>query len=196
MELSLKKARKLETKIAAFVAANSSFETSFSARVNDTKENIERLAIEERTKFFSQVKNVDDLNSIRYEIRQLISDANASGEEKSIDNLLNQKVQLESKMARLNSMLRFEKFDVLSMEDKLNSNKKILESGVDRYGSLRTEFDVNFLTAVDEQKFKDDKVLLTKKIEEIEDKLAELNFSKRISLGANAEKLLQDNGLA
>ena len=196
MELTLKKARKLETKIGAFVAQQSSNnETQFSARINDSKENIEKQAIEFRTKFFSNLKNVDDLNSIRYSIRQLISDANATGDEGSIDNLLNEKVQLESKLARLNGLMRFEKFDALLMEDQLNNQKKVMENGQDRYGRSNATFEVNFLTAVDEQKFKDDKVSIAKKIEEIEDKLAELNYSKRISLGANSVKLLQDNGL-
>jgi hypothetical protein len=196
MDLSLKKARKLETKIGAFVAQNSSnVETTFDARVNSTKEEIDKQAVEARTKFFENVKNVEDLNNIRYEIRRLISDANAVGGEKSIDFLLNEKVVLESKLARLNALLRFQKYDPLLMEDQLNSNKKLLESGADRYGRSNVTFDVNFLTSVDEQKFKDDKVLLAKKIEEIEDKLAELNYSKRISLGANSVKLLQDNGL-
>jgi hypothetical protein len=196
MELSLKKARKLETKIGAFVAQNSSDrETTFSARVNSTKEEIDKLAIEARTKFFENIKNVEDLNNIRYDIRRFISDENAKGDEKSIDFLLNEKVVLESKLARINASMRFEKYDPLLMEDQLNNQKKLLESGQDRYGRSNVTFEVNFLTGLDEQKFKDDKVLLAKKIEEIEDKLAELNYSKRISLGANSVKLLQDNGL-
>lgn len=196
MDLSLKKARKLETKIGAFVAKQSSDrDTQFSARINDTKENIEKQAIEARTKFFAELKNVDDLSSVRYKIRQLISDQNALGGDASIDNLLNEKVQLESRLARANSLERFQKFDVLLMEDQLNSQKKILEGGANSYGRSNTTFEVNFLTAVDEQKFKDDKVVISKRIEEIEDKLAELNYSKRISLDANSVKLLSDNNL-
>lgn len=197
MDLSLKKARKLETKIGAFVAQQSSdFEFQFEARINDDVANVEKQAVAARTTFLDSLKNLDNLNGIRYDIRRLISDANASSEAgTSIDNLLNEKVQLESKISRLNSVLRFEKFDRALMEDELNNNKKLLEQGSSRYGRSSSTFDVNFLTGLDEQAFKDEKLKTSKRIEEIEDKLAELNYSKRVSLGANSVKLLQDNGL-
>lgn len=196
MELTLKKARKLETKIGAFVAQQSSdFEFQFSARINDDVSNIEKQAVAARTSFLDSLKNLDNLNGIRYDIRRLIADANSAGENGSIDNLLNEKVQLESKISRLNSVLRFEKFDRDLMEDELNNSKKLLEQGSSRYGRSVATFDVNFLTTIDKQNFKDEKLKTSKRIEEIEDKLAELNHSKRISLGANSVKLLQDNGL-
>jgi hypothetical protein len=196
MEFSLKKARKLETKIGAFIAQSSSdFDFNFEARINDTVDNVEKQAVDARTTFLQNLKNLDDLNGIRYEIRRLISDANSSGGEASIDNLLNEKVQLESKISRLNSVLRFNKFDRNLMEDELNNSKKLLEQGTSRYGRSAATFEVNFLTSIDEQNFKDEKLKTSKRIEEIEDKLAELNYSKRISLGANSMKLLQDNGL-
>ena len=200
MDFSLKKARKLESKIGAFVAHQSSErEYNFEARIAETVENIEKQAIEVRTAFLQSLKNVDDLNSIHYEIRSLIADANFFTKPASIDNLLNEKVQLESKISRLNSVCHLQKFfnrDL--MEDQLKAYKKLLEGGQNQsmYGSRITSvFDVSFLTAIDEQNFKDEKLKTSKRIEEIEDKLAELNYSKRISLGANSVKLLQDNGL-
>ena len=193
MDLSLKKARKLESKIAAYIAQNSNNTIHFLARVNSTIDEIDAQAVEARNKFIENENNLNQLNSVRYTIRRLIAENNASS---GIDSLLNEKVELESKLQRLNRINLYDKYDKVSVEDNLNNQKKMLESSYgNAYRNPNLSFNVAFLGDADEQKLKSDRVTITRRMEELEDKLAELNFSRRISLDANALKLLQDNNL-
>lgn len=193
MDLSLKKARKLESKIAAHIAQNSNNNIQLSVRVNSTIDEIDAQATEARNKFIENEKNLDQLNTVRYSIRRLISETNSSS---GIDSFLNEKVELEAKLQRLNKINLYEKYNKTSVEDNLNNQKKMLETSYgNSYRSPNLSFNVPFLGDADELKLKEDRLAITRRIEEIEDKLAELNFSRRISLDANALKLLQDNNL-
>lgn len=193
MDLSLKKARKLESKIAAFIAQNSNNNIQLSVRVNSTIDEVDAQATEARNKFIENEKNLDQLNTVRYTIRRLISETNSSS---GIDAFLNEKVELEAKLQRLNKINLYEKYNKTSVEDNLNNQKKMLETSyANSYRSPNLSFNVPFLGDADEAKLKADRLAITRRIEEIEDKLAELNFSRRISLDANALKLLQDNNL-
>lgn len=193
MEFSLKKARKLESKIAAFITQNGGLNITLNVRVNFTIDKINALASDARNKFLENEKNLDQLNSVRYAIRRMISDVNSSS---GLDNFLTDKVELESKLQRLNRINIYSKYDKVLIEDELKNQQRMLESSYDNnYRSPNLQFSVPFLSEVDENKFKEDKASIARKIEEIEDKIAELNFSRRISLDANAVKLLQDNNL-
>lgn len=193
MELSLKKARKLESKVAAYIAQNSNSNITVTVRVNSTVSEVEQVAKDARAKFLENETNLDQLNNVRYTIRRMISEVNASS---GLDSLLTEKVELESKLQRLNKINLYQKFDSKNIEDELKNQQKILESSYSNaYRSPNLSFNVPFLGDIDDAEFKKNKLTITRRIEEIEDKLAEINFSRRIGLDANALKLLQDNNL-
>lgn len=188
MEFNLRKSRKLESKIKTHISQLvDNISTKTSIRVNEDLAKIDELANEARTEFFNEFDNLNNLVEARQEIRNLIANTN---HEVGINKLISDKVLLEAKLAKVNIFLGFGTFDKQSVEDSLEYFKKGLENG-ERYA--RTNAQVDFLTKVDEDKFNKDKQQLIKDIENLEDKLAELNYSSLIKLSANTVKLLQDN---
>jgi hypothetical protein len=190
MKFNLRKARKLENKIGAFIGEKQrELDSCVNVRVNEDLNNIDNIVNEARAGFFNEFNNINNLMEARQNIRNLIGEAN---QKESINEFISQKVLAEAKLSKINSILGFETFDKKQTEDSLEYSKKALENG-ERYA--RTTVKVSFLTNIDEDKFKTDKRLLVKQIEELDDKLAKLNYTIEVQLDANTVKLLKDNFL-
>ena len=190
MDLSLKKARKLEAKIATFInQKKTELNTQESIRLSSDITAVTTQVGEFRTTFFDNLKLVNNLITIRQEIRDQISEANFNT---GIDNLISNKVLLENKIAVLNAFVGHDIYDQGEVEDVLALGKKQLEGG-SHY--VRTSTEISFLNQVDKDKIRIDKQSLQKEIEAIEDKLAELNYSSKLRLNSITTKLLQDNNL-
>lgn len=191
MDLNLRKARKLEAKIqVAINQKKSELSTNASIRVNTDPANISTLVDASRLEFFENYKLVNDLTLVRQEIRDLIAKANFNV---GIDDLISNKVLLETKLQLLNSFTNVEIFKQEDLEDTLSLYKKQLEGGSAHYA--RTNASYYFLNQVDKDKFRTDRQNTQKEIEALEDKLAELNYSSKVRLNSTTTKLLQDNGL-
>lgn len=191
MELNLRKARKLEAKIQGFInQKKSELNTIASIRVNVDTSSINTLVDASRQEFFENYKLVNDLILVRQEIRDLIAAANFNT---GIDNLISNKVLLETKLQLLNQFTNIETFKQEDLEDTLALYKKQLEGGSSHYA--RTNANYYFLNQVDKDKFRTDRQNTQKEIEGLEDKLAELNYSSKVRLNSTTTKLLQDNGL-
>lgn len=189
-KLNLRKARKLESKIGAFITEKQrEINTTTSIRVNEDPNNIDNIINEGRQKFFDDFENLNNLVLARQEIRDLIGIANAN---EGINDLIANKVLLETKLSKINHFLGFNTYSKVVVEDSLELAKKGLENG-DRWAN--TNINAPVLTQIDEDKFKTDKQGLIKDIEDLEDKLAKLNYTVEVELSSNTAKLLKDNFL-
>ena len=193
MEVSLKKARKLENKIGSFISqAQDVLLTHTEIRINEDVTNIDTLVNEARKEFFGNFDNINNLVEARQQIRNLIAMANVN---LGINDLIANKVLLESKLNKINNLLGFGIYNKQNTEDELDIHRKSQESGGRGYGRVRVTTGISFLTSIDEDKFKKDKQQLIKDIENCMDKLAELNYSSKVTINSNTVKLLQGNYL-
>ena len=192
MELNLRKARKLESKIGlSIVSKKGELNDSFPIRVNEDETVIEGLTVTARNNFFLSLKEIEDLIEAKQNIRDLIAKANfAIG----IDDAIAQKVLLEAKIGLLNDFTKAEVRDLIAIKDAIALSKKQQE-GERSSMYARTTVNAGFLSRIDKDKIIADRIKAQRDIELLDDKLAELNYSTKIKLDANVLKLLQDNSL-
>lgn len=189
MELNLRKARKLESKIASFTKEKEVvMSTSTQVRVNEDLTKLDDMVNGARSEFLDELNNITNLVYARQEIRDLIAHANMST---GVSKLMSESVLLKRKLELLDS-LHYQTYDKQSTEDKIEYAKKALENG-ERFADITTK--VNFLSDVDRDELEKNKRELKKEIEDKDDKIAELNYSSKVKLSANTVKLLQDNFL-
>jgi primosomal protein N'' len=191
MELNLRKARKLESKIGEQIKSKKSLGTSAQVRVNLDVSKLDDFVIEARNLFHDELSNLNNLIQVKQDIRNLIAQANANV---GINDFISQKLLLEANIALLNSLVGTDVYDRETVNDSIALTKKQQESERSSIYA-RTTLNVSFLSKIDKEKFASDKQKAQKDIESLEDKLAELNYSTKIKLNANSMKLLQDNGL-
>lgn len=192
MELNLRKARKLESKIDSLVKKlNNQVKTSKSVRVNaDIQTEVLPELVEARNEFSQNYENIISLVDAKYSIRQLIGDKN---QESGINSKINEKVKLENRLSIINNVLNsFDYLDQRELEDDSARYKALLENG-DRFS--RSTFEANFLLQKDEDNYKNEKINLNKQVEKIEDELLDLNASTKIKLSKDLVSLLQLNNL-
>lgn len=190
MKFNLRQARKLENKIGAYIGERQrELQTVISVRVNEDPATVDGIVNSARSKFFSEFDNINNLMAARQLIRDLIGAANQN---ESINEFISQKVLAEAKLAKVNGVLGFSTYDKKEVDDTLEFGKKALEDG-SRYG--RTSSTIPFLTKIDEDKFKTDKRNLVNQIEDLDNKLAKLNYNIEVQLDSNTVKLLKDNFL-
>ena len=192
MELSLRKARKLESKIGNLINnLRGELETQKTVRVNaDVQTEILPTLVLARSTFFASFDNIQELVDVRFNIRGLISEAN---ELSGINNKIILKVTLENKIVGYNSLSKgFNVLEEKELEDDSHKYKVQLSNG-DRFS--RSTFDANFLLGKDTVEFKKQQVELGKQIDSLEDELLGLNYSTTIKLTNNLIALLQTNSL-
>lgn len=192
MELNLRKARKLESKIGEQIKSKrSDLGTSAQVRVNLDISKLDDFVVEARNLFHDELTNLNNLIQVKQDIRNLIAQANANI---GINDLISQKLLLEANIALLNSLVGTDVYDKETVNDSIALTKKQQESERSSIYA-RTTLSVSFLSKIDKEKFIADKLKAQKDIEGLEDRLAELNYSTKIKLNGNSVKLLQDNGL-
>jgi len=192
MELNLRKARKLESKIGEQIKSKrSDLGTSAQVRVNLDVSKLDDFVVEARNLFHDELTNLNNLIQVKQDIRNLIAQANANI---GINDLISQKLLLEANIALLNSLVGTDVYDRETVNDSIALTKKQQESERSSIYA-RTTLSVSFLSKIDKEKFISDKLKAQKDIEGLEDRLAELNYSTKIKLNGNSVKLLQDNGL-
>ena len=187
MELSLKKARKLETSIQKHL--DKGFDTSAKIRVNDSLEEAKKaLAKANKAKAQELLDRVQLLN-VRYDIRRQIE---AKNETSGINSLLNEKVLIEKEISEYGSITGVSPDDK-ELDDELKMAAELMKNP-SAYGAKST-----ITVQVFDQKFQDaleDEIHgKRKQIEVIEDKIAEKNLTNKIKLDAVKTKLLQTKRL-
>lgn len=195
MELNLRKARKLESKISKFIMdERNSLNTYTDVRINaDVQSEVLPVLNKVRGTFIDKVSNINSLIDARFLIRRMIGESN---ETSGINFKINNKVILEHKLSTFNNIDINSTLDSETLEDKSAILKTSLVNGdVNRYGEVRTSFSTNFLNPNDTEGFKKDKTSMIKNIEQLEDELLELNYSTKVKLDTNLVTLLQTNSL-
>lgn len=195
MELNLRKARKLESKISKLVVdERCSLNPDKLVRINaDVQTEVLPELVQARQEFLDKVANINELIDARFLIRRLIGESN---ENSGINSKINNKVVLEHKLSTINAINLDKLLDSELLKDESLILKTTLENGnSSRFGGVQTSFNANFLHPKDGETLKEDKSKLVKNIETIEDELLELNYSTKIKLDNNLITLLKTNSL-
>lgn len=195
MKLSLRAARKLETKIGKYLDEDT-LKTSVKVRVNTTTDNLVSALNSAREKTKKDFEEKLGLSSVRYTVRNLISKANAST---GINDLISQKVSEENTLKQLKAVLTSEpRLEADELGDTLKLGQKRFEQAApDQYGSrdnpVVTSFSV--LTSADLEEYKKRATKLQRSVESVDNSLDALNHSAQVELTSEAVVLLQKHQL-
>jgi len=189
MELNLRKARKLEAKILAYVNAMSPSPTVKVRAMADETERHNALAAARR-KYLADVDAQESLILIRFYIRKSIAVANSAV---GINDLINYREQLTAQLEKSNSGV--DVLDYKEAADLAQSKKLQLEKGAERYGETSVTFALPVTTEDDVKSFKSKELQLRKHLEEVEDNLSQKNLGAKIVLSTEYVNLLQSVGL-
>lgn len=188
MEISLKKARKIETAINTFVEEND-FKLEATVRVLGTLDEAKEAVANTKSEIFSSLRLREELLKIRFDMRRQIEKSN---EESGINALINKKVLNEKIILELDKLINYNKvFDEKELDDVLKAQSKI---DYDKYSfRVKTTFEFPVFQKEDLASFKDKKISIKKDIEKIEDELSFLNLNTKIILSEDVTKLLEFN---
>lgn len=192
MKLSLRAARKLETKIGTYVDENP-LNLTTKVRVNTDLKVATASLDEARKEFIQNEEDMTKLLQVKYILRQKISDENAKSE---IDSLITQKVSKEQQVSRIKKLINAPIREAEeAVSDMLTLGKTNFSKGEVRYGESSVHTNLSFLIKEDVEKFKKQKNELSKEIEQIDEKVTELNHTQKVDLDDETVKLLQRHSL-
>lgn len=192
MKLSLRTARKLETKIGTYVDENP-LNLMSKVRVNTDLKVATASLDEARKEFLQNEEDMTKLLQVKYILRQKIADENAKSE---VDSLITQKVSKEQQVSRLKKLIIAPIRETEeAVSDMLTLGKTNFSKGEVRYGESSVHTNLSFLTKEDLERFKKQKNDLSKEIEHIEEKVTELNHTQKVDLSEDHLKLLQKHSL-
>lgn len=194
MEYSLRKARKLESKIRSYLddhRGKEFVEVRSLGTLDEAKQTIESF----RKDLLESIEDRTNLITVRYKIRRLIEEANESS---GINYLINEKVRLNSIIQELiNNVDTKPRLSDLALEDQLSTRQAALKSGngeasmYSRRGSDATLFTTNSLLQEDLDKIEDTINNNLKEIEKIEDEINLRNLKHKITLSESDRDLLE-----
>lgn len=190
MKLTLRAARKLETKITKHLE-ETPVNVGAKVRVNSSADEVVKTLDSAQAKAKEEIADRVKLVEVKYSIRQKIADANHSA---GINALITEKVQCEQKVNQIKAIVgtpaRLSKDEIA---DTLKLGQTKLANGSQgRYGedaSVSTTLSV--FTQEELDAYKKDRVTSAKRIEAIEDQLTELNASTKVEVEDESVKLLQ-----
>jgi hypothetical protein len=198
MELNLRKARKLESKIQTYLDTEP-LQTTVPVRTLGTTKTAVSEVKSARKETLKTLDSRLELSKVRYGIRREIEKKN---EECGINSLLNDKVLTEKKLQQYKSVGNTPSYTETELGDYLKANKTLLESGTvesDRWGATKAEpkttFTVPVLSEKDLEKIESSKTDLTRRLEQIDDDLSLKNMSTKIVLTKDVTKLLESHRL-
>jgi len=188
MEITLRKARKIETAINTFLEDDTVvLETSirFLGTFDEAKESL----LAEKVELLNTLNLRQELLKIRYDLRRKIE---ISNENSGINDLINKKVLNEKLISELDNFIKNNKNQSLTeLQDTLTAHSKLEP---EKYSfKIKTTFDFPTLQNEDIAPLKDKKMSLKKDIEKIEDELSFLNLNTKIILEEDVTKLLEFN---
>jgi len=190
MQLSLRKARKLEAKIQAGVDAMD-LKQAVKIRVLASKEERDAALTAAREKYNNGVEIRKQLIVARFVIREQVSEANAAS---GINTLMAQREAVQALLAK--SVAGVDALDSLQAEDQIAARKTLLDNGSSSgYGDPSVTVLLPVSTAADVDAFNASDAELKRQLEDIEDSLSQKNMGVKITLSQEIVKLLQDAGL-
>lgn len=192
MELSLRKARKLESKILTYVTKlrlDNEVEVRVMARDGGDENN--EIISQGREKFLQDAHTRVKLIRTRFGIRKQIAQAN---EHSGINDLINEREMLQALLAT--SLADLDVLDVMKLNDQIIAKKAHLEKGgVNTFGDAQVTIKTSVITKFDQSEFMEWDVKIQKELEEIEDQLSQKNMGIKIKLSEDVVNLLQSVGL-
>lgn len=198
MEFNLRKARKLESKIQKYLDEKE-LETSAQIRslasLEEAKSNVET----KKSEFLKNIIDRENLLKTKFTIRKKIETKN---EESGVNTLINMQVLTKKLIEDLDKIPRETLTSEQQLADLLKAHALMFQNGsseksnpFSRVNSIKTSFDVNFLSPQDLENLNTRKIKYKKNIEDIEDKLNLLNVSQKIELPEDMVKLLEAHKL-
>lgn len=191
MEISLRKARKLEAKIQA-TADSIQLNQAVKVRVlASSKERAEALSLA-RSKYNEAIEDQKSLIKARFAIRDLIAKANS---DVGINTLMSQRELVQALLAKSTSGV--ESLNFAEAEDMANARKNTLEKGESSraYSDPSVTITLPVSSDKDVETFKANDKELKKQLEDIEDQLSQKNLGAKISIDEDTVNLLKSVGL-
>ena len=198
MELSLRKARKLEVKIQTYLDTKT-LETKASVRTLGNIEEAGESVSQARIKTIKDLEERNQLIDTRYFIRRMIAQQN---EKSGINALLGDKVLTERKIKELEDIGQTPAFTANELEDQLKAYSSVLSTGAvetDRWGGSKskpkTSFKVPVLSKEDIDNFETSKTDFQRRLEQIDDDLSVKNIQTKVVLSEDNTTLLESHRL-
>lgn len=192
LSLNLRKARKLENKIAKHIsAAELKTEVSIRAKAPIAEATTKRQ--EAAANMGQELNNLIQLNSVRYNLRLQIAQANESV---GINKLMAAREELKSRQEVLQKLAGAQSaVTVEELQDILETTVKSLDKGGSGYGRLDVNVSTSLLLEETKVLIKETNSSLVTALEEVEDELAQKNLGAKVTLGASDVALLTANNL-
>lgn len=194
MQLNLRKARKLEAKIAKHIETTE-LQTEVGVRAKASLADALATRAAASTKLVSDLEALNQLNELRYSIRNQIANANQGV---GINALMTQREQLKSKVKILQKLATAQvAVSEEELQDVLETTAKALEKGDTRGYGMRTDVKVNTSSVLEEsRKAINAQIQATiKGLEDVEDELAQKNLGAKVNLSDEQVALLKASAL-
>jgi hypothetical protein len=191
MEINLRKARKLESKINSVAAKQAALEFNLSILASSSDEEALNELSAAKARLTEQIQNSLSLTGVRYSIRRKIEQTN---EAVGVNQLMNLREQIQSKLAYYNTIEGLDTCSTREMLDLLAAKRKSLEKGSDNfYGKVNVS--VQTLSKEEKEALESQAIGLRRELEEIEEQLIQKNVGAKLTLSEDEVALLQSNGL-
>jgi hypothetical protein len=190
MKLTLRSARKLETKITKYLD-ETPVNTGAKVRVNANVDEVIVSLDSAQKKAKEEIADRVTLVEIKYAIRQKIASAN---HEAGINALITEKVQCEQKVNQIKAIVATTpRLSKEELTDTLRLGQTKLSNGSPgRYGEdAAVSTTLSVFTEAELDSYKKDRSVAAKRIEAIEDLLTELNASTKVEVDEASVKVLQ-----
>lgn len=194
MQLNLRKARKLEAKIAKHIETVN-LQTEVSIRAKSDLNTAVNLRQEASAKLVNDLNGLVQLNELRYSIRSQIANANQGV---GINALMTQREQLKSKVKILSKLATAEMaVSTEELQDVLETTAKALEKGDTRGYGRMTDVKVNTSAVLEQsrQAINTEIQATVKGLEDVEDELAQKNLGAKVTLSEEQIALLKASAL-
>lgn len=187
-EINLRKARKLEQKIQAFVDSMK-IESSIKVRAMSSSQDRKDALNQARMNLLADGQKQRDLIKARFSIRNLIGKAN---QDTGINDLMNQREMLQALLAK--SSAKVETVNLNEIDDEASYRQNQITKGERGYGDTVT-FTSPVATQSDLELFKREDQSVKNQLEDVEDQLSQKNLGAVVTLDDDTVSLLQANGL-
>jgi len=189
MELNLRKARKLEQKIQAYVN-KMEVKTTTEVRVMATPEDRKSAVTEARQSLLANGQRRIDLINARFTIRKAIGQTN---EVVGINELMAKREELQELLKHATASV--EVVDLSTLEDEVTASKVQIEQGKESYGRRATLVSTPVATNEDLKLFKNEEANIKRQLEDVEDQLSQKNLGAKVKLSDDTVALLKTVGL-
>lgn len=196
MELNLRKARKLESKIQSHLDATS-LDVTTSVRLLGTLDEAKKTVEDSKSEALKGLLTRETLLRLRYDIRRQIEEKN---EVSGINKLINEKVVTDKLYRELSSLSTSSAFSEIELEDQLKANSAHLGMTTDetdifsrrpKNSTVKTTIKISVLNKTDLENLESKKADYKKALEDLEDSINQKNLSNNVVLSEDTTKLLQ-----